>query len=117
MGIAIMASIIAKSCSLSNPMIRRAVFNASRSANLSTTAAVRFDDKKNIPEAYIKHKAKQEAMRAQMRIDGGQMIYLTSPGGGQSKKILFGFTLALTAYLMFECGKWFYIKSWPEKKD
>merc|ERR1712223_787553 len=102
---AIMASIIAKSCAL---------FNPSRSMNLSTTSAVRFDDKnRNIPEAYFKHKEKQKAMR----VETGEMIYLKHYGGGRRRVYLFAFTCALTAYCIFESARWFYIKSWPEKKD
>merc|ERR1711992_462163 len=97
---AIMASIIARSCILSNPAVRRAVFNASRSANLSTTSAARFEDKGNIQPAAFKHKEKQKAYR----VETGENIYL------------FAFTCALTAFLCFESFRWFYIKSWPEKK-
>merc|ERR1712001_187465 len=92
---------------------RRAVVNASRNHNLSTTSAVRFDDKGNIPAAFYKHKEKQKAYR----VETGEMIYLKAVGGGRSNVYLFGFTCLLTAYLCFESCRWFYIKSWPEKKE
>jgi len=107
-----MASIIARSCILSNPAVRRAVFNASRSANLSTTSAARFEDKGNIQPAAFKHKEKQKAYR----VETGEMIYLKAVGGGRKNIYLFAFTCALTAFLCFESFRWFYIKSWPEKK-
>jgi len=105
-----MASIIARSCALSNPVLRRAVFNAARNMNLSTTAAVRFDDNKNIPKNYFKHKEMQKLMRKET----GEMIYLKTPGGGKGKVYLFGFTVLLAIYLMIENLRWFYKKSWPE---
>merc|ERR1712107_654844 len=94
----IMASIIARSCILSNPAVRRAVFNASRSANLSTTSAARFEDKGNIQPAAFKHKEKQKAYR----VETGEMIYLKAVGGGRKNIYLFAFTCALTAFLCFE---------------
>merc|ERR1712110_1012112 len=103
--VAIMASIIARSWALSNP---------SRSANLSTTAAVRFDQTRdpNIPETYYKHKEKQKAFR----VETGEMIYLKQADGGRGKRMLFAFTILLTAYGLLESGKFFYIKGFPEKK-